>query len=312
MKYKVLDRPISSYMKILRNKGLRYCINELWKKIQRLHFIKDEKILSLQYEHKAYHQLSKYSYVLDNAFKKESSIPNQYPNKIWVSWLQGEENAPLLVKKCLASIKKHSSGLEVILLTEENIHKYVTFPDYILEKKKKNIISNTHFSDLLRIFLLAKYGGIWMDATVYLTGSLPDYILNAPLFCYKSSHLSPGKIKASNWFIAAERNQEIIVRTQDLLLEYWKHENRLIHYFIFHLLQSIAIDSLPHLALQWKQIPYYNNVNPHILLLELPDPYSDERFRQIKLLSPVHKLTWKISSEDLIKKGTFLQKLFIS
>lgn len=41
---------------------------------------------------------------------------------------------------------------------------------------EKGIITNTHFSDLLRIELLINHGGLWLDATTYLTGTLPNYI----------------------------------------------------------------------------------------------------------------------------------------
>jgi hypothetical protein len=38
-----------------------------------------------------------------------------------------------------------------------------------LEKYQKKIIDNTHFSDLLRLELLIKYGGTWIDASVLVT-----------------------------------------------------------------------------------------------------------------------------------------------
>lgn len=305
--------PLSAYLDILRKKGFRYSFHEAWKKIQRFHFLRDKDILSLQWEYKTYNHLKKkYTYVLNSPFQEKTEISNPYPDKIWVCWLQGEENAPELVRKCIASIRKYSAGREVILITEKNLSQYVTFPEYIQKKKAKGIIFNTHYSDLLRIFLLAQYGGIWIDATVYLTAPLPEYILQAPLFCYKNSYLNPGKTKASNWFIAAGRHNEIIVRTKDLLLEYWKRENYLKHYFIFHSFFAIAIDTLPHLAQQWKAVPYFNNVDPHILLFELPEPYDERRWEQIKALSPVHKLTYKISPEHAIRKNTFLQMILNS
>ncbi|MDE5610744.1 MAG: capsular polysaccharide synthesis protein [Odoribacter sp.] len=256
--------------------------------------------------------MKKYAYVLNAPFHNETASDNPYPDKIWVSWLQGEENAPALVKKCIASIRKHSAGREVIVITNENIAQYVTFPDFILRKKAKGRISNTHFSDLLRIALLSQYGGIWIDSTVYLTAPLPDYILNAPLFCYKTSHLSPGKIKVSSWFIAAKPHHEIIVRTQAILWEYWKRNNRLCHYYVFHLFFSLVIDTLPHLQQQWHDMPYFNNVNPHVLLLELPEPFKPERWEQIKSISSIHKLTYKISPEHAKRKDTFLQMLLNS
>lgn len=39
---------------------------------------------------------------------------------------------------------------------------------------EKGNISNTQFSDILRINLLARYGGYWIDATCLLTQSTPN------------------------------------------------------------------------------------------------------------------------------------------
>lgn len=53
------------------------------------------------------------------------------------------DNAPDLVKKCYESLKNNLKDKEIILITSENISKYVTFPDYIMEKWEKGIITHT-------------------------------------------------------------------------------------------------------------------------------------------------------------------------
>lgn len=307
-------RSFRTYKEILLKRGICYSIHEAWKKIQRFHFIKDNRILELQNEYNAYRHLKRYARVLKYNTLKSKELPspiNPYPDKIWVSWLQGEEQAPALVKKCIASIRKYAGEREVIVITDKNMAQYVNFPEYILRKKAKGRISNTHFSDLLRIFLLAQYGGIWIDSTVYLTAPIPDYILNAPLFCYKAP-LAVGKIKASSWFIAAERHQEIIMSTKRLLEEYWKRKNYLQHYYLFHLLFAVAIDSSKQLTRQWQAVPNFNSANPHVLQSELDMPYSSTRWEQIKSFSPIHKLTYKLNSEVYERPNTFLQMILNS
>lgn len=42
----------------------------------------------------------------------------------------------------------------------------------------KNIISNTHMSDIIRNDILIKNGGLWIDSTVLLTDNIPDLSLN--------------------------------------------------------------------------------------------------------------------------------------
>ena len=306
-------RTFSTYRNILKKKGWRYCLQEAWRKVQRFHYLSDPDILNSQWAYKVHKSLGGAYLQFKHVYQATTPAANPYPDKIWTCWLQGEKEAPLIVKKCLASIRKYSNNREVIVITESNFPQYVTFPDYILRKKAKGTITNTHFSDILRIYLLAQYGGIWMDATTYLTAPIPDYILHAPLFCYKTQHANTGIIKMSSWFIIAHPNQELLVRTQQMLTDYWKRHNHLCHYFLFHLLFSLASDeSQPHLAAQWKAIPYFNSTIPHTLLSELTDPYTPERWEQIKALSPIHKLTWKITPEHFARPGTFLQMILNS
>lgn len=306
-------RTFSTYRNILKKKGWRYCLQEAWRKVQRVHYLSDDKLLGMQWANIVYHQLrQKYAHFQSSWQPIPEDIVNPYPDKIWVCWFQGEKQAPPIVHQCIASIRKYAGNREVIVLTEENISQYVTFPEFIIKKKEKGIMTNAHYSDILRLYLLAQYGGIWIDATVYLTASLPQYVTHNPLFFFKSSPYGIGKLKCSNWFIAADRNNEIIVCTLNMLLDYWKRNNYLKHYFIFHLLLAVAVDTKPQLCTQWKAIPYFDSMIPHTLLSELTDPYTPERWEQIKALSPIHKLTWKINPEHFARPGTFLQMILNS
>lgn len=85
---------------------------------------------------------------------------------VWTSWLQGENAAPKIVKKAINSIRKNFKNKKVIVIDKDNMDDYVKLPVWIMEKWQKGIISNAHFSDILRTYLLLEYGGIWVDATV--------------------------------------------------------------------------------------------------------------------------------------------------
>ena len=63
---------------------------------------------------------------------------------------------------------------------------YVDIPDYILQKYRAGKMTRTHFSDILRLHLLSRYGGVWIDSTILMTEHLPKYILDSPLFIYQT------------------------------------------------------------------------------------------------------------------------------
>ena len=212
-------------------------------------------------------------------------------DKVWICWFQGEQNAPMIVKAAMASVKKNLPDRDIVIISDENISDYVQFPDYILEKRKKGIIGPAHFSDLLRIELLCKYGGIWIDATVFCSSpEIPECIKDAPLFVYKVMKLSPQDripIVASNWFISAYTNQPILLLTRKLLFEYWKTVDYIDDYFIFHILFALASRRYVD---DFNKIPMYNNCSPHTLQFELQNEYNEKRWDEIMKMSCFHKL----------------------
>lgn len=230
---------------------------------------------------------------------------HEYSDIVWWCWLQGEENAPPVVRACLESVRRHFPGKKIIVITEKNMGDYAEFPPFIIEKYRRGIISRTHFSDLLRLELLIRHGGIWADSTVYFTGT-PDYALRRPLFVFKTNERNDPATAAQNWFISAEKNEPILTLTQNLLHEYWKHNNRAIHYFIFYFFMKMAAEQY---ADEWRAIPFFSDIPPHILQRELFTPYSQERFRQICRMSDIHKLSYKIDKNEVLEEGSFYQHI---
>ncbi len=51
---------------------------------------------------------------------------------------------------------------------------------------------------------------------------------------------------------------------------------------------------------------------PHTLTSEITMPYQAERWEQIKQISSVHKLTYKLSPDAYERKNSFLQMILNS
>lgn len=234
----------------------------------------------------------KYSSFLKR-YKPTLKTIHTYSNKVWLCWLQGEEKAPELVKKCIASVRKTFFNKEIIVITEENFKDYVQFPDFILKKYKDGKISRTHFSDLLRLQLLIRNGGVWIDSTCLIT-EYPEYIDGEPLFVFQNKERGDDSIAASNWFISSEKENPILVLTRDMLFDWWQKHDKLYHYFFMHFFFTMATEFYDE---QWRQVPFYSNLPCHILQRELFNKYTEKRFDQIKKMSAVHKLTYKFCEE---------------
>lgn len=237
-------------------------------------------------------------------------LPHTHSDIIWICWLQGLEAAPKIVQNCYHSIVAHIPEKRVILLTEENYRDYVEFPAYIQEKINKNVIGKTHMSDLLRLELLNNYGGTWIDATVFCSGNdIPEYMLGSDLFLFQD--LKPGLdghcTCISNWFITASSNHPILLLTSALLYEYWKKNNKMIDYFIFHYFFQLAIEAYPE---EWNRVVPFSNAVPHILLLRLFEKYDARVWGALKNMSCFHKLSYKYTKDQEKLEDTYYDVLF--
>lgn len=293
---------LSKYRQSLKKKGLYFCIREAWKRVWPIYWVRDVELREQVLENRAYQYLRRrYLPKLDNFTLQP--VEAQQPSKIiWVCWLQGEEHAPTLVKRCIASMRKYASDYKVIVLSNDNIADYVKIPDFINEHLKKKHMQMATFSDYLRAKLLVEHGGIWIDSTVLLTGKLPDYITDLPLFCFQSSPMSLSHIVSSSWFIASEPHNPIMQQVLYLFECYWKHENRLRNYYLFHLLLAVVVNGKEENRKLWDEMPYVNNIDVHVMLYSLFQPYNEKKWEHMCSRSSVHKLTYKFHDPHLVEQ----------
>lgn len=213
---------------------------------------------------------------------------------IWILWLQGIENAPRLVRKCYASVCRNKpDDFDVIVLTKENLSEYIQLPDFIWQKYREGKITIPHLSDLIRVELLCTYGGCWMDATVFCSGRIPDYMLSGDMFLFKTSSMENIVIRMSSWFLSGSRNNRIFHATRKMLHAFWEAEEDVHNYFLLHIAMSKIIDQDSASGAIYRGIPYFNNGNPHVLMRKLGMEFDEGEWEIIKDISVIHKLTNK-------------------
>lgn len=124
---------------------------------------------------KAIHVLDKkIGYVFERKtwtyFPKETQ---KFEKNIFFFWAQGKEYLPEIPKYSFSSIKRLYPDYNIIFIDLENFSQYIELPESIVEKFKAQKISIQTFSDILRLNLLFKYGGVWCDATVIMFDTFP-------------------------------------------------------------------------------------------------------------------------------------------
>lgn len=269
------------------------------------------EILRLSTELKIKQKLErKYRRKLESFDKEWIEKEHISSNKVWICWFQGMDHAPALVQKCYQSVKENLPDRDIVLITAENMMEYVQFPDFIINKWKKGQITHTHMTDLLRLELLIKYGGMWLDATVFCSGNdIPEYFFDSDLFFYQC--LKPGRdghgSYISSWLMCAKTNNKLLIAVRELLYAYWKENDDMWDYFLLHDFMAIVMDFYPE---EWKAVIPRDNATPHILLLRLFDQYNEQIWQAVKAQTPFHKMTYKFQEEQTEMIGTYYDVLF--
>lgn len=265
---------------------------------------------------------------LKKTFVKQNSSEqfskNLITTPIWQFCWQGTDSVPPIVQKCLFSVEKFHADKR-ILINASNYQDYIELPDYIYEKFQNRILNHAHLSDYIRLSLLEKYGGTWVDATIFLSAPLPESILSQDFFVfkfplwnnieeiYKNSPSPLFDIKkgfdfpfrsSANWFIHSLQHNPLISGTKTLLEAYWQEENELVHYFLFHILFSMILLHRKECMKIFQKIhPVFGVEACHLLQYFLPREFSQETFSTICTNSCIHKLTYKYQRDKRIENS---------
>ena len=228
---------------------------------------------------------------------------------IWQFWFQGAHNAPALVQKCFDSVKEQMGGeYQIIILDENNLKDYIKFPPFVLQKLRDGVLSKTFFSDLLRVCLLATYGGVWLDATIYLSGKISQNLLAQDFFAFQRSATPPSdakvwkkfdygyfvwdesfKIGLLSSFLVAKAKHPLMLALQDLLLGFFEREESLVHYFTLQILFDLLVSNEKFAPLNCAVT---NDTDAHLLQLHAKEPFDATLWSEICQKTTIHKLTY--------------------
>ncbi len=201
------------------------------------------------------------------------------PERAFTIWYQGEEQAPPLVKACFRSMRKHLTQ-ELVVLDEKTLFDWIELPHYIVEKWREGKIPHTQFSDICRIELLYRHGGIWLDATDYVTAPVPEYILDEDFFVFMAGKKIRGSYAfIQSCFIRAKKGNPVLGVWRAANAIYWKEENSKINYFVHHLLLRLAVEVNPVAAENFRRMPCIDQDPTHALWGEhCTDRYEESSF----------------------------------
>lgn len=230
------------------------------------------------------------------------------PERAFTIWFQGEENAPALVKACFRSMRKHLKQ-ELVVLDESTLFDWIQLPDFIVEKWRKGLIPHAHFSDMCRIELLYHHGGLWFDATDYVTAPVPQYIMDEDVFLFMGgSRIRGSYAHFQNCFIRAKKGNPLMGIWREANFAYWKEENSKINYFVHHLLLLTATRVNPIAMAEYEKMPKVDQDPTHALWGDhCIDPYTPETFSALTNDSFFQKTNYKDSRLKAVPQGSIAE-----
>lgn len=216
-----------------------------------------------------------YSFLLVNkSIEMFNNKKHNIPRYIWLWWEQGWREAPEITKYTILSFKKHNPKWKIKLVSKENIF------DFIDSKYKWlfNCEGAATRSDIIRIILLKKYGGVYSDAATVCCIDLDEFINKNNITEFWTpvlNHFHKTDSYISSWFIISTPNNYIVNTFSKKYLKYIKQNPKHHPYFSFHYNFNELIDNNLKFKEFYKNMRkisgFKNRIDTEILHLKMDD-----------------------------------------
>ncbi|WP_171172888.1 capsular polysaccharide synthesis protein [Ruegeria sp. HKCCA5929] len=242
----------------------------------------------------------------------ERSAPRQIPRKIWIYWDSGEENAPELVRDCIASWRTQNPGWDIRVLNSETAAQAVEMPH---DPVKLPVQS---YADLLRLRLLRQHGGVWVDATTYCLAPLDTWlpvVAQRGFFAFTWTKndawlIWPGVRRTlTNWFLASEPAGRFITAWEETSFDYWEGRVKPHNYFWPHIMLDYLFLTSRSFRHALGEIPQIGCFGPHLVHDAVTHGKHIEEISALLQSGsvPVQKLRWNWNAEQVATARALLK-----
>jgi hypothetical protein len=208
------------------------------------------------------------------------------PKKIWTFWATGTPSD--MVLRCMATMKIYNPDHEFNIVTHANMAQFIEKESW---PKKFNEISVQGQSDWVRLALLAKYGGFWVDASIIVTESF-DWIHKLQQeqrtegFAYYltyQSRFNGYNTHIESWFLASIKGSEFMAKWRDEygVIAVDRYKNKGLSYLkgiekmygktsrkACRMMLNNALTNYLTVYLAAQKVWHIDGINPHFTLME--------------------------------------------
>jgi len=257
--------------------------------------------------------------------KNQSNLEyEELPKKIYVYWHDGFENIPPIVQLCIQLLEELNPEFDLIKLDKTVLVEISEKLNLSMEEIPVQTIS-----DIVRVFILKQYGGIWADATVLpvipFKNWLPENIKKG-FFAFRCHHAPYALI--SSWFLVSYPAHKVVkywlmnvcsfwIKPRTLLMdprngnptpEYPLFEvvqnannSNTYPYFWLHYLFTAMILADLEIRRVWDEVPTISSTPLHALQNYMKSTMVVNEDEVMKILehSIVEKLDWRLQINNL-------------
>ena len=289
MKLQLLKEKIKRYIKILRHYGFKLTITYYLGQQSEEKYFNFRKKMILNFVYNLREKAD-----INNITDMDDMVERDFPKIVWTMWQQGEAQMPETVKASIKTIKAFAerNECEFYLLTDETLAEFINIPIDITEKYKKKELSAAHYSDIVRFYLLYRYGGIWMDATLFV-----------------SPYTTIDELEG-DFFLAGKKGKSYFKNIRDLYVYYVRKYPIFIDYLIMDYFILSEYNVNRYFRELVDKIPILESAeNLWFLRDHANDIFDEQEWDNVLKTTPIMKTTYKINEKEIIP-NSYLYKLY--
>lgn len=133
-------------------------------------------------------------------------------NLIWTYW--DTSHIPEFIQKCIQTWKK--TNAKIIIVTNETLHKYIDIDPNLTPQKK---------SDFLRLEVLSKYGGLWLDASIVCFSTFDWVFSQDKCTVFSIPEFGTETPLIESWFIYCKKGDQFVKKWKNEFIKIHTYEN---------------------------------------------------------------------------------------
>lgn len=246
------------------------------------------------------------------------ALPRAIPRRIWLYWDTGEASAPPVVTACIASWRRLNPGWEVVVLDAAALAARGDVPP-----KPPEMTVQAH-SDLVRLRLLRRHGGVWADATVMCLVPLDHWlppVAASGFFAFLWTEADAWFVRPNihrvltSWFLASEAEGAVVGPWEAASVAYWQGRRAPHDYYWVHLILETLSRSDAGVARAFRAMPALGAYRAHLVHDYVHAARHGGRDRDAVAAAlasgavPVQKLRWTWSEAERARAAEVLPAL---